>query len=375
LLRRSATTVTITIAIASALLFISNSAHAQQADEEEPRRYFYKNLPYGSQTLFNPIYAMLNRGFDVLQLRKDRNIGQVKSLDVKNIGGNLADPFSAIEGTGEGWSTFLTSEVFPLSYGQQTARWVPNYTLHLLGGGVTYAEMREWFLDHDAPLPAATAFSAAALLTGAIVNESLENKGVVGFNTDAIADIYIFDIAGMVLFSFERVRRFFTSTLIMSEWSLQPTLTFPRADLHNVGNYYSLKYPLPFYERLRLFAYGGFSTLGGLSFKIDREYSISGAAGVKVGSFDNIGGPYILQNVIGFQPSGAIFLDRNESLLAFVQVSDVFDYTFTANVYPNSFFVTEPGVGTWTAIGRDGRWIAGLSFTRTLSLGFGMGTR
>lgn len=319
---------------------------------------------------------MLNRGFDVIQLRPNRNIGSIKMSDLRNVGQNLIDPFPAIRHDGQnGWGTFLTTEIFPINWTRDGARWLPNYTLHLIGGGQTYAAMREWFLDHEAPAPAATAFSIAALFTGAILNETLENKGVVGYNTDALADLYVFDVAGVVLFSFEPVRKFFSSTFILSEWSLQPAITFPHGDLHNVGNYYALKFPLPFYKRLRLFTYGGFSTLGGLSYKLDSQYSISAAGGVRVGRFENTGGSNNVANVVGFEKSGAVFLDRNDSLLAVVQVSDIFDYTVSANLYPNAFFTTDPGLGAWTAIGRDGKWVAGLSFTKSLGFGFGFGSR
>ena len=78
----------------------------------------------------------------------------VSIVDVRNVVKNVANPFTAIRYDGDhGWATFLSTEVFPLSYGRNTARWVPNYSLHLLGGGETYAWMREWFLAREAPAP------------------------------------------------------------------------------------------------------------------------------------------------------------------------------------------------------------------------------
>jgi len=41
-------------------------------------------------------------------------------------------------------------------------------------------------------------------------------------------------------------------------------------DLHNQGQYFAAKIPLPFYPRLRLFAWGGMAQLGGLSLKVER---------------------------------------------------------------------------------------------------------
>ena len=58
-----------------------------------------------------------------------------------------------------------------------------------------------------------------------------------------------------------------------------------------------------------------------------------------------------------------------------MNVSNVRDYTVNVNVYPNAFWRTDPGIGGWTAVGQDGKWLAGLSFTRTFGLGIGLGTR
>jgi hypothetical protein len=354
------------------LLLVARDA---RADEGEADHYFYKGYDYGSQSLFNPFYAMINRGFDTLQLATERS-PTVSLVDVRNVWNNVKDPFTPIRYDGaHGWGTFLTTEIFPLNWTQGGARWVPNYTLHLIGGGQTYAEMREWFLAHDASAPEATVFSAFALMTAALINESLENKGVVGFNTDCLADLYVFDLGGIVLYSFEAVRRFMSEDVQLSDWSLQPAITYPSGALHNVGNYYALKVPVPYVPWLKLFAYGGMSTMGGLSVKLDRELSLSAAGGARTSRFVNTGGKTLVSNDVSFVPAGAIFLDRKESLLATVQVADIYDYFFSANLYPNAFFHTDPGLGGWTAIGKDGKWLAGVSFTGSLGLGFGLGTR
>ena len=53
------------------------------------------------------------------------------------------------------------------------------------------------YIDSSSVLEGATLFAANLL------NETLENNGVVGPNTDALADLYVFDLAGAVLFSFD----------------------------------------------------------------------------------------------------------------------------------------------------------------------------
>jgi hypothetical protein len=361
---------------AAAALFALD-ANPARADDEKPRAYFYKDLPYGSQSLYNPLYLIINRGYDAYQLRSDKAFGQVKLKDVENVWENFSNPFPPIAADApHGWGTFLTREIFPLSFGQHTARWVPNYTLHLLGGGQSFAAMREWFIAREAPPVLASFASAAALYAAAFVNEAIENKGVYhGFNTDCIADLWVFDLGGIVLFSFEAVRRFTSEVVTISDWSLQPAITYPHGDLHNVGSYYSLKVPLPFQNRVKFFGYGGYETLGGVSVKLDREYSLSAAGGVRISTFENAGGSHLVDTYILLRPAGGIFLDRNESLLASLRASNITDYTVSLNVYPNAFVTTSPGLGGWTAIGTDGKWIAGVSFTGAFGLGFGLGTR
>ncbi len=314
---------------------------------------------------------LLNRGYDVLQLRPSRRFlwSQNNLVNQENVFRNVLNPFSAVGATGGAWK-LTREELLPLSYTATTARWVPNYGLHLIGGGSTYTALKEWFDDHDAPVPAV--WSIGTLYAAAFVNEALENNGVVGPNTDCLADLYVFDLGGILLFSIPGVNEFFSRTLIVSDWSLQPAFT-QKGELHNEGNYYAVKFPVPFYERLRLFGYMGFASLGGLSYKVGSGYSISAGAGGKVGTFENTDTKAVA-NIVILQPSGALFLDRNESLLASLQVSDVSDYFVHLNVYPNAFVHLDPGFGFFGVLAKDGRWLAGISMTRALGFGFGGGT-
>ncbi|HEY5090871.1 MAG TPA: hypothetical protein VIK30_12920, partial [Polyangia bacterium] len=165
----------------------SQSPRATAASPPARRRYFYFGRDYGSEALYGPLWVFVNRGYDVLQDHvAGRNIFDFDyRTNLGNVARNIGNPFPAI--SNDGWKTFLTEEIFPLSFTQSTARWTPNYSLHLIGGGMTYTSLREWFEDYDVPAP--RVLSALTLMASAFINESLENKGVVGFNTDCIADI------------------------------------------------------------------------------------------------------------------------------------------------------------------------------------------
>ena len=341
---------------------------ATAAEPAPPARYFYHPYDYGSQALYSPVWVFLNRGYDVLQDHvASRNIlDQHYRTNTGNVLRNLANPFPAI--SADGWKTFLTEEIFPLSFTQGTARWVPNYTLHLIAGGMTYTALAEWFDDRSVPLP--HLWSGLTLMASALVNETIENKNIVGHNTDAIADIWVFDVAGMILFSFDAPNRFFSRQLVISDWSLQPTFTFPHGELHNQGNYFAARWALPFYPRLRLFAWFGEATTFGLSFRITDEYSLSTSAGGAAVHLVNQSTMRV-QNTLDFTPTAAAFLDRNESLLAAVQVTDIEDYFVSVNLYPHALFTRGPSAGMWTVFDKRGRPAIGISFSRLLGVGVG----
>jgi hypothetical protein len=345
-------------------------AAAQRASDAEaaPEPYFYKGYNYGSQALYGPLWVFLNRGYDVLQDRTDsRSIFQQEyEQNATNVARNLSNPFPAI--SQRGWGRFFSEEILPLSFTKGTARWVPNYTLHLIGGGVTYTGLSEWFRQNHVPAP--RVFSAATLLATAFVNETLENKGVAPYNSDAIADFFFFDIGGIILFSFDWPNELFSRHLIIADWSSQPAFTYPGFDLHNQGNYFSVKWPLPFSPRLRLFATMGLGTLLGLSYQIDGQYSISAGAGTMASRLLRTS-QINANNEVEFAEAAGIFLDRNNSLLASLKVTNVLDYFLQFNLYPNAFSV--PELGMWGVVDKGGHFVAGLSFSKSFGVGLGIG--
>ena len=336
-----------------------------------PQRYFFHGYDYGSQAIFNPLTNVLNRGFDILQIRgEDRDPwSQLNGGDVRNVLDNLAHPYSRIRE--EGTSKFFREEIFPLSWTRDTARWTPNYSLHLIGGGMTYTALREWYADHGVPWSGL--FAAMTVMTSALINESVENKGVRGRNTDCIADIYFFDLGGILFFSFEGINRFFSETVVVSDWSLQPGFTWPGHMLNNQGNNFAFKWSVPFFPALRLFAHLGLGSLFGLSYRLPSGLSLSAAGGLRASRLYNQS-QVSLENNVNMVASAGLFVDRNESLLASLQVSDVHDYFVSFNLYPNAIAHFEPGVGFWTAVSKGGATVVGVSIVRAFGLGAGIGS-
>ena len=347
----------------------AQSAAAASEADAPPEPYFYKGYDYGSQALYGPLWVFLNRGFDVLQ---DRNgtrsiFRQEYRHNGETVGRNLVNPFPALKQ--RGYARFFREEIFPISFTPGTARWVPNYTLHLIGGGVTYTGLTEWFRQNRVPAP--RVFSAGTLLASAFLNETLENKGATKYNTDAVADFFFFDIGGILLFSFDWPNELFSKYLVVSDWSLQPSFTYPNFDLHNQGNYFAVKAPLPFTSRLRLFATMGLGTLLGLSYKIDSQYSISGGGGTMASRLISTSQKNA-DNDVEFASQAGLFVDRNNSLLASLRVTNVQDYFIQFNLYPNAF--TVPELGLWTVVDKGGHFVTGVSFSKSFGVGAGVGT-
>lgn len=346
---------------------------ASAAEVPQPRRhrYFFHGYDYGSQAVFNPLTTFLNRGFDVLQIRgAARNpFEAIREDDVRNVFDNLGHAYARVRQEG-GWR-FMREEMLPLSWSQHSMRWAPNYTLHLIGGGMTFTALREWYEDHDVPW--AGLWSAATLMSSALVNEALENKGSAGRNTDCIADIYFFDLGGILLFSFAPINRFFSETVMVSDWSMQPGLTWPGPALNNQGNYFALKWSIPYIPALRLFGYIGLGSLFGLSYRLPSGLSWSLGGGLRSTRLINQS-QVDLANTVDFAASAGLFVDRNESLLASLVVSNVIDYFVSFNLYPNAIIRFEPGLGLWGAVSKNGHFVVGLSAIRTFGLGAGAGS-
>ena len=203
-----------------------------------------------------------------------------------------------------------------------------------------------------------------------VMNEVIENNGYKGANSDPIPDIYIFNMAGVALFSSEKVNSFFCNQLHMSDWSLQPSLTFTSRTLLNCGQYYAFKWELPFEPRLSLFARLGLGSLSGVSWKFQNGTALSVGAGIRSGK------QFLLSEKarqIGITTpfSMGIFYDKNNSLLASIQISDMSDYAINANIYPGLITIGNFSPGLWTVI--DKKWRTSLGITTRYTLGTGLG--
>jgi hypothetical protein len=337
-----------------AALLTSEAAMAEAPDSLSERAYYYHGLDYGSEAALHPFTLILNGGFHVMQVSNRSN--RLADMDFQNgwdlLWLNIGNPIDAIEH--DGWGDFIRTEILPFSTGLSNARYWPNYMLHLIGGGMSYRMMIEWYQYHDIKHP--KIWSAGTMFLYHMLNEVAETSYLEGYTTDPVADLYLFDPLSCVLFSNDKVARFFGETMNLRDWSFQPAYDVSNGSLENVGVSYSMKWKPPFWDRTSFFYYFGSHGEGGISREMGGGYSWSVAAGFTAGELiDHEDGGLAVK----LEGAGALFLDRNGSLLASLQLASTKDYSMRLNVYPGFLHISDWSPGLFVT--RNNRWIVGVN--------------
>lgn len=353
--------------IACVLLLAGSLSRAQE-------RYFYTGKDFGSEALYNPLNLLLNGSFDVIQL--DGHSHEIASYPygtlLHQIFWNVARPLPVI--SNRGWKNFVENELFPIQITRRGAQWWPNYQLHLIGGGMTYVAMSEWYEEHRFPVP--KIFSAATMAAYHTLNEMVESYPLNGDvsrmpypNEDHIADLYVFDIGGIILFSFDGVSEFFSRTLNLADWSLQPSFSLSPLTLQNNGQYFSAKWRIPFWERWYLFYLTGMNGLLGVSYKQENGAAISLGVGLRAKQLVQVQEGNVQQTADLVWNAG-LFFDVQNSLLGSLFVSGLTRDFVLLNIYPGVLRLGAFSPGVWLSVDRDGtltggmvtRWFPGIAW-------------
>ena len=352
----------------SVIFFLSSIILLMPASARSQELLYYSGRDYGSESQYNPLTLMLNAGYDIYQTRRDHDIfGFTYEQSANNVFRNLSHPFKAI--SRYGWGDFMVEEVFPLTVSMDRARWYPNYQLHLIGGGVTYSYLTDYFTLHEYSFP--RVWAGITYMSYHLMNEIIENDDYQGYSVDAVSDIYIFDIGGMILFSSPAVRRFFKTTVIMSDWSMQPAIVFPEGYLENNGQYFSMKWRFPFRKNRswHFFYYYGLNFVVGLSYLHGNGYSLSVGGGVRTKSITVEDTSTNKQSIL-YVYTGGIFIDRYNSLLASLIVNYNYYQVFQLNVYPGVLRYGDYTAGLFLALSQDYRVLAGATFRCIPGIGY-----
>ena len=340
----------------------SNAAWAQ--DQSPPKYYFLSGEQVGSEASFNPGSAMLNLGFDIT--RSNTYDHQLLDMDFQtgfnNTMANLADPFDAIRRTG-GVREFIAHEIFPLK-GMTAAysQWVPNYFLHLLGEGMLYRKMAEWYTEEGYQAP--RLWAASTMLIGALMNETVENGSYRGGNTDPIADLYFFNPMGWLLFSDDNVAEFFSSTIEIGFWPGQPALALGEFGIYNAGESYFFRYDPGPTGGARLFGYIGTEGMGGLTLGSVTDNAVTIALGyrtVEILPVEDNGARIMVASARHSNLVMGMFWEKNSSLLGSLKVDLGFDPAIRANVYPGVIPTGKVPLGFFVWASRSGGLVSGVN--------------
>jgi hypothetical protein len=260
----------------------SEKAKSRPSDRLPPT---YRRQPYGSLANFNPL-SMESAG---------------------SVWRSITHPGEAIDRTGL-WP-FVKNEVLPLRWRKWRSAWMPNYTLHFFQGGVAYVRTEGWFADHGWPVPklwAGTTVFAAAYLT------EMAETGYGNAGSAAFADLIIFDLGGILVFSIPGVRNWVGKGRIL-DWSLQPVFT-PNGEVYNVSDYLTFKFGIPFVDNVDFLWRLGLGSWLGLSFARGETDAFSIAVGGE--TINKIVDANTLEESVTLGVGAGVFYDRNGSLLA-----------------------------------------------------------
>jgi hypothetical protein len=341
-----------------------------QADSTAHRpaitKQFYASRPYGSESQFNPLSLIVNGGYDQMRTGEHRDVFDLPyGSAFHTVWYTVTHPEPVIRHYG--YSNWLTHEVFPLSLKRSGGgQWYPNYHLHLLAGGMTYARTVEWYAQHGETHPRLAA--GLTVYAWHVLTEMVENNGICCEDEDGLTDLLIFDSGSILLWNQGWMRRAFSGRVEFTDWPGQPTISRPSNRLENAYMMAMLRVPLPRTAEWKLMTTMGNAFLFGVSGRVGRDLWLSASGG-----FDPADNP-VIDTKTGAKtatllPNAGLFLDRDGSLLVSFITKGGSSNGPTLNVYPGVL-----GSGPWS----PGLWVqgvrgGGLRFGVVSRVGIGLG--
>ncbi len=283
----------------------------------------------------------------------------------ENVWMNILHPVREINTFG--WKKFISTEIAPTNLKPKSAQYIPNYQDHLIGSGMQYRAMREWYAHHRFPCNRLFAFGTMAALH--LLNEVVENNGYRGTNVDPIADLLVFDPLGMLLFESDRVSRFFSQTLNLRDWSTLPAFDPIHRSLENHSDNFSMKWRIPKQRTWGVFYNFGLNGMLGMSYT--REDSSCFSAGIGIMAKDRKKVEPEKDNLfltVDLVWNMGFFYDRNGSLMASLLLSGSRAYKAKINVFPGVIRFAGVSPGFFFAVGQKNECIFG-AFVRSIPLG------
>jgi len=179
----------------------------------------------------------------------------------------------------------------------------------------------------------------------------------------------LFQPLGIILFSFNNISSFFSSTLNMNDWSEIAAVSLSPFAIQNAGQNFVMKLALNQEKSTSIFFHFGDFAIFGFSFKTDAESAVSIGAGIASTGVKQL--PIqnkVPSNTVTIGPTAGVYYDRNNSLLASVVYSDNWDTRFRVNIYPGLLSSSSFSPGLFVALRGDITPTIGLTI-RILPLG------
>lgn len=347
----------------------------QRADSAPAPSYFFGDRP-GLDQYVGPFDVLLNKGFNLAQAEnRDRAIFSA-DYGWAHVRGSLLHPVRSIESDG-GWSAWIEEQVLPVQAvhwirsgfdwdAADNMTWFPNYFGHFVEGGITHRRLAEK-LRHQG-VPGATALAAVTTMGASILNEAYTHPALTEGTGGTVADLYLFDLGGVIAFSFDPVARFFAQTLRAQVWPSQAALSLSSGELVNNANNLVFKIPLPWVDRVSAFVRTAVGSHVGATLHLGHGLDVSLGIGADT-ERQNID-PVTGAESVDLRLSSSLYLDRGGSVLASVYWSQVDHRRLSLNVYPG---VLHDDFGAWLALARGGSVELGLTHRQALGLGLGAG--
>jgi len=288
---------------------------------------YYQPRDYGSDSLYSPFSNFLSYIFDTLQLPDNFSTSNF-SQNAQTVVDHLRAPKQAIDNEG-GTNRFVNRQIFPVdsAYSNESYSVLPNYFLHMLGGGMVYRKDLEWFRVNDYDY--ATASAVALAMTAEFIQEAFEKKTTT--DDDEVADMYIFRPLGILLFHNDAVAEFVMDYLDPAIWPSLQVYDVADEKVINSGIHYIYRPTFVESNDTRLFIYTGLNNMLGLSHRLNEEESFSWSIGLSTQKID-----LSQDKQAELKTSAGIFYDKNKSLMASLVVNDAGGNRFRANWYPTN---------------------------------------
>ena len=354
----------------------SSAVTMPSASTGEEASFFYRDVP-GSNQYVGPLDVLLNKAFNMSQATNRTQYIFDARYAVDHVVGSLLHPVASIERSG-GWGAFFSEQILPVGAlkwigsgfdweAADNMAWYPNYMGHFVEGGITSRRLAEKLRSQGVPWPGFVA--GTVTMAAAMTNEAYTHADLSEGTGETVADLYVFDLGGVLLFSLDPVARFFSEKLHATVWTGQASLTIYPDDVHLANNANNLvfKLPLPFTDDVSVFFRTAVGSHLGASVHLAGGYDLSIGVGADTSrqKIDPVTG----HETVDIRPSGSVWLDRGGSVLGYMYWSTVDRRTFSLNVFPS---VLLPNVGAWLAVTREGA--VELGFTHRSALGLGLGT-